>query len=221
MGIEQMVADLDQLVDRLLQRFGRRKVVLLGHSWDTVLGVLHASRFPSKIAAYFGAAQVVNVVAARQEELGFALGEARKRNDARAMAALSKLGPPPLGVEQALELEEWTERFGGLFAGRLRKRDLIMAALHTGEANLLDLALFGLGNRFSCGRCGTNTFMWPSTARTRGWRFPWRSCSAGTCPARWPRDGSTPLPHRGSGWCGSSTRRTTRHLRSRGASMPP
>lgn len=149
MSIAQILDDLDRLVDLLLRRFGEDKVVLLGHSWGTVLGVLYSQRHPAKVARYIGVAQVVNVVAAQEAELAFALEQARQRRDDRAITALAGLGNPPFGVDAALELEGWTARFGGLFAGGLDKGDLIMAALRASEANLLDLALFGLGNRFS------------------------------------------------------------------------
>lgn len=149
MTIMQMLDDLDRLLDLLLRRFGQDKVLLLGHSWGTVLGVLYAQRHPAKVARYIGVAQVVNTVAAQELELAFALEQARQRGDERAGAALAKLGKPPFDVDAALELEGWTARFGGLFAGELDKGDLMLAALRASEANLLDLALFGLGNRFS------------------------------------------------------------------------
>lgn len=40
MTVAQLLADLDQLVDALRQRFGQQRVVVLGHSWGTVLGTL-------------------------------------------------------------------------------------------------------------------------------------------------------------------------------------
>lgn len=56
--IEQFIADLDELVDLMRQRFGKEKVVLYGHFWGSVLGVLYASRFPEKVAAYVGTGQI-------------------------------------------------------------------------------------------------------------------------------------------------------------------
>jgi pimeloyl-ACP methyl ester carboxylesterase len=48
MTIRQFLHDLDELVDWARQRFGKDKVVLLGHSWGTVLGTIYACRHPEK-----------------------------------------------------------------------------------------------------------------------------------------------------------------------------
>jgi proline iminopeptidase len=149
MTIEQLVADLDGLVDHVRRRFGQPKVALLGHSWGTVLGVIYAARHPQKVTAYIGVAQVVNPVAAQEEELAYCLAAAETAGDERALSSLRSLGRPPFNVEKALALERWTERYGGLLAGGLAKRDMIAAALRSDEANVFDLVLFGLGNRFS------------------------------------------------------------------------
>ena len=58
MTVEQFIADLDELVEVLRGRFGKDKVAIYGHSWGSALGVLYASRFPDKVAAYVGAGQV-------------------------------------------------------------------------------------------------------------------------------------------------------------------
>jgi pimeloyl-ACP methyl ester carboxylesterase len=44
MTAEQFVADLDELVDAACKRVGRKTVVIFGHSWGSVLGVLYAAR---------------------------------------------------------------------------------------------------------------------------------------------------------------------------------
>jgi pimeloyl-ACP methyl ester carboxylesterase len=58
MTVEQFIVDLDELVEAVLDRVGRKKVTILGHSWGSALGVLYAARFPEKVAAYVGTAQV-------------------------------------------------------------------------------------------------------------------------------------------------------------------
>ena len=49
MTVAQLLADLDELVETLRQRFGRDQIAILGHSWGTVLGALYVARFPKKI----------------------------------------------------------------------------------------------------------------------------------------------------------------------------
>jgi pimeloyl-ACP methyl ester carboxylesterase len=50
--VAQLLADLDELVDLLRERFGKDKVVILGHSWGSALGALYTARFPEKVAVY-------------------------------------------------------------------------------------------------------------------------------------------------------------------------
>jgi len=51
MTVEQFICDLDELVDAVSERLGKTKVVIFGHSWGSVLGVLYAARFPEKVMA--------------------------------------------------------------------------------------------------------------------------------------------------------------------------
>jgi pimeloyl-ACP methyl ester carboxylesterase len=56
MTLEQFVADLDELVDIVRQRFGKETVAILGHSWGSALGAIYASRFPANVSVYIGVA---------------------------------------------------------------------------------------------------------------------------------------------------------------------
>lgn len=147
--IERLLADLDELVEIVRERFGKRRVVLLGHSWGTVLGVLYAERHPEKVAAYVGVAQIASAPEGFRVSHEFAIAEAVRRVDEDALEELREIGPRPRSVDDALALGRWVERFGGMFHGELSTGRLVWAALGTDEANLVDLVRFGLGNRFS------------------------------------------------------------------------
>ena len=145
MTIAQFVRDLGAVVDQVRQRFDKKKVVILAHSWGTVPGLMYASEHPEKVAAYVGVSQIANVPEGLDLEYGFDLAEAKRRNDEPALARLRRIGAPPYSVADLLSLSHLTQRFSGdLSTGRL-----ILAALSTDEANLVDLMRFGQGNRFS------------------------------------------------------------------------
>jgi pimeloyl-ACP methyl ester carboxylesterase len=149
MTVAQFLRDLDEVVDLVRRRFHKKKVVLIGHSWGTVLGTIYAWQHPEKIAAYVGVAQVADVPEQRRLSYEFALSQARKRGDQEAIAELLPLGPQPHTVSALLTVGKWTERFGGTFHADLSTGKLIWVALNTDEADLTDLVRFGLGNRFS------------------------------------------------------------------------
>jgi proline iminopeptidase len=149
MTIGQFVRDLDEVVQLVRGRFGKDKVVLLGHSWGSAIGILYAARFPENVAAFVGVGQVADMREGERLSYEFARTEATRRNHRSALRELDRIGSPPHDVDGMLTSRKWMERFGGAFYGNLSKGKLIWAALGTDEANLIDLIRFGQGNRFS------------------------------------------------------------------------
>ena len=145
MTVAQMVRDLDALVDTVRARFGHDRVVLLGHSWGTVLGTLYASEHPEKVAAYVGVAQVANAAEGERVSYDWAVEQAEARDDTKALRTLRAMAPGPASVRDELALGAVVERYDG----DVSTGTLIWSALRTDEANLVDLVRFGQGNRFS------------------------------------------------------------------------
>lgn len=58
---EQAQKDLDELVDYLSGRFGTDKVIIVGHSYGTLVGSKYSLEHPDKVSAYIGVGQVVNL----------------------------------------------------------------------------------------------------------------------------------------------------------------
>ena len=149
MTIAQFLRDLDEVVELIQNRFHTRCIILLGHSWGSALGTIYAFQHPEKIAAYVGIGQAANMPEGERVSYDYALTQAVARGNSAALDALRKIGPPPHTVGDMLVSRHWVERFGGSFHTDLSMGQLIRAALHTDEAGLVDLILFGRGNRFS------------------------------------------------------------------------
>lgn len=149
MTIARMLDDLDELVDTVRARFGAERVVVLGHSWGTILGTMYANAHPEKVLAYVGVAQIANFPEGERRSLEWAINQATTRGDAKALRELRAMLPAPRTVDDELTLGRWVERFGGTLRGGLSTRSLIWAALRTDEAGVVDLVRFGRGNRFS------------------------------------------------------------------------
>lgn len=60
-SFEQAQMDLDELVDYLCTRFKTEKVIIMGHSYGTMIGSKYALNHPEKVSAYIGVGQVVNL----------------------------------------------------------------------------------------------------------------------------------------------------------------
>jgi pimeloyl-ACP methyl ester carboxylesterase len=113
MTVEQLVADLDQLVDYVCQRIGKQKVTLLGHSWGSQLGCLYAARFPEKVALYVGCAQIGDSQRSEALSYAIALDAARRAGHHKATRALLAIGPPPHDGKRLWIERVWLNRLEG------------------------------------------------------------------------------------------------------------
>jgi len=93
--IARYVADGLAVAEFVRRHLKVRKMVLMGVSWGTMLGVTMVQRRPDLFAAWVGASQVVSGPEGGKVGYGLALKAARERGDAAAVAALTRVGPPP------------------------------------------------------------------------------------------------------------------------------
>ena len=149
--IERFVADLDELVDAMLARFAKRQVVLLGHSWGTVIGTLYASRFPAKVAAYVGTGQQADAARSEAEADVFVLAEAKRRNHLAALRHLRKIGPPPHTLKSVRVERRWLDAFGGVWRPKLPMARMLWLMLSAPERSPGDLIRSMRGIVFSLG----------------------------------------------------------------------
>ena len=148
MTVERFIGDLDELVDAVCKRLGKSKVAIFGHSWGSVLGVLYAARFPEKVAAYVGSGQIGDWAAAESGSYEWALAEAQRRGNRRAIRKLRAIGPPPYTAEVVFTERTWVSRL----EGRMRPRALWKVArtvLGGQESSIFELASGWRGFRWS------------------------------------------------------------------------
>ncbi len=95
LSIERYVRDTIAVAEWSLRRLGARKLVAMGISWGTLLGLELAHRRPDLVAAYVGTGQIVSGPKGAQLGYELALADARARGDHAAVAELETAGPPP------------------------------------------------------------------------------------------------------------------------------
>ena len=157
MTVEQFIADLDELVETARHRLGQSTVALLGHSWGSVLGVLYAARFPAKVGAYVGTAQYGDWSAAEAASYAFALAEAQRLENRKALEALRAIGPPPYCAASLLKERTWIQRIDGLVTPRALWH-MVRLVLGGPESSIFDLPNILRGFRFSI------EAMWPEVS---------------------------------------------------------
>jgi len=95
MTIEQHVTDGIQVTEAVLERTGQEQLILVGHSWGTILGTEMATLYPQYFSAYIGIGNITHPVEAERISYQFVWEEANKRGDEEAIEALSAINEPP------------------------------------------------------------------------------------------------------------------------------
>lgn len=114
--------DTIELIDLLRKKYGKQKIILVGHSWGSFLGLAVAIERPDLLYAYVGIGQVIGW--RENEKIGFdwTLAEARRRHDEKAVRALEAMQPyprpGPLKIEDADGWRKYAITYGSLAADR-------------------------------------------------------------------------------------------------------
>lgn len=80
-SFERALQDTDEVVDYLCDRFGTDKVIVVGHSYGSLLGSTYVRQHPEKVSAYIAIGQFVNCVASDEIMYQDALEKAKARGD--------------------------------------------------------------------------------------------------------------------------------------------
>lgn len=122
MNIAQFVDDGRVLAEHLQRELGKRKIILLGHSWGSMIGIRLVHAHPELFSAYIGTGQVIDVI--ENERVGYrrALEVARERNNTEAISELEAIAPYPdvsRGTSQPRKvLRRWQREFGMATRGK-------------------------------------------------------------------------------------------------------
>ena len=119
--IDRYVADAVELIDWLRTRYDKRKVILVGHSWGTVIGLRVLAEAPERLHAYVGIGQIIHPWTDEPIGHAYALAAARAEGNAVAVHELEALAPYPgddLRNGRIDAQRKWVIRYGGHSAYR-------------------------------------------------------------------------------------------------------
>jgi pimeloyl-ACP methyl ester carboxylesterase len=149
MTIDRMVRDGIELTLYLLEHIHREQLIVVGHSWGTVLGLLMVASRPELYAAYVGTGQVV--AKEEKEEILYAelMKKVRAARDEAGIRALEAIGAPPYDTQEDLLVQrEVSERYD-TEAERNLESDLTPVVLFAPDYSLLDILDFRRGSKFA------------------------------------------------------------------------
>jgi pimeloyl-ACP methyl ester carboxylesterase len=132
MSFERMVADAVEVIEHLKTRLGVHKVILVGHSWGSILGITVAQRRPDLLHAYVGMGQAVAWETGFDETTRLLIEAAEAAGDREIAERLKALPPewPP-----ADDTEGFMRRIGTI-QGVLPRYGKGMHALKDTEAGI-------------------------------------------------------------------------------------
>lgn len=95
LSMEQIVSDTIELSQYLLKRFNQDRLILVGHSWGSAVGLQAAQRAPQLYRAFVSTGQMANFSSATAAGYQALLEQAGRSGDRGLETELKALGAPP------------------------------------------------------------------------------------------------------------------------------
>jgi len=121
LNLPQMVSDVEAMVQYLRATYHKPKIIALGHSWGSLLGIILAHKHPEWLYAYVGMGQMIDSVASERESYETLLQIAAARHNEQALKELRSIAPypgPALDLNKVNIQRKWGVKLGGLSWGR-------------------------------------------------------------------------------------------------------
>jgi pimeloyl-ACP methyl ester carboxylesterase len=126
MTVDRFVEDCNELIDYMRSRFLTQKVFIVAHSGGTIIGLKTAYKYPEKIHAYVGVAQVINDYEQQKVSYDYIVEEAEKSGDVGRQNAIKAIGPPPYeSPKKFLEMEGHIGHYGGFMHDPRARRHML------------------------------------------------------------------------------------------------
>jgi pimeloyl-ACP methyl ester carboxylesterase len=139
-SIDHMVQDALEVNDYVRRRLHKGKIILLGHSWGSALGVHVVKARPDLFTAWVGTGQLVNIQENEITAYSQVLAKARARGDKEAVESLTRSGAPPYRQLRQMGLERrWAMLYEpGLRYGPMGPKGLFAELLSAPDYSLRD-----------------------------------------------------------------------------------
>jgi len=139
MTVAQMRDDGIALAQLLRKRLEKDRIVVLGESWGTTLGIVMVKAHPELFSAYVGTGQVVG----KEEKEAFlyadTLKKVRAAHDERSLAELERIGAPPYRSQQDLLVQREVAQRYDTEAERNLRAQMTPVVLFAPDYTLLDI----------------------------------------------------------------------------------
>jgi pimeloyl-ACP methyl ester carboxylesterase len=160
--LEQLRNDTHQLVSYLRNRFGGKKVYLMGFSWGTTLGLWAVQEHPEDFYAFVSVSQLVSYVEGEKLSLAYVQQAARDTKNEKAVQELASIDPAYNTKDwyaQLMRERKWLLALGGVYHKATNQNHEIGMLVKAQEYSLVDFALWPFGSSASL------QALWPELMR--------------------------------------------------------
>ena len=199
MTVEQIVADTQELVQLLRQRFGIAKIFLVAHSWGTIIGARTVAGAPELFSAYVAISRAANPKASERAMYRFAMDSAHAAGASKAETELREIGWPPYRkVRDYQTMNRWIHHFSDAEYREITRVRFVRLAFASPAYSWLDFVRLWRGFRFSFDHLWREAFATDFFAEVPRLDVPVSSFSVGMitlrrCRPNWQRVISKPL----------------------------
>ena len=119
--INQFIKDGHELTQYIKNKLSKKKIILLGHSWGSILGMHLAYKYPNDYIAFIGVGQVVNFKENFKGSYEFSLSKAKEARNDRAITELEgiygfwNITEPRELLSQLSISSKWMIHYGGYY----------------------------------------------------------------------------------------------------------
>jgi pimeloyl-ACP methyl ester carboxylesterase len=154
--IERYVDDAIAMAEAVRRRYHKPKLILMGHSWGTIVSMRAALKRPDLFYAYVGIGQVINVRENERISYEYAVAQAKARHNPEAERELATIAPypgdEPITRERIVTARKWAQFYGGMSAYRESSKYFFDAPMLSPEYADADRCAIDAGNLFTLGR---------------------------------------------------------------------
>lgn len=155
--IPTYVDDAIEIAEYVRKRYGKRKLVLAGHSWGTIVGMQAALKRPDLFYAYVGIGQAIKVMENEKLSFDYGMQQALARGNTAAVEEMKTIAPypgdQPVTRERIITARKWAQHYGGLTAYRDESTYFYRAARMSPDyTDDCERAAVDAGNVYSLGK---------------------------------------------------------------------
>ena len=156
--VQKYIQDVDILVSYLKNRLKAKKILLVGHSWGSRLGMYSIQKYPENFIAYVGIGQELASYEGELISYQYTLNKAKESNNVKAIKELEEIGEPQSGDYAKMykngyrdfkKQKKWLIKLGGDSYGKPIYFNWLLSTWFSREYSFFDLIKWVKSEGFS------------------------------------------------------------------------